>query len=308
MLMAPAVNSNNYWSWGGDSANSYAGGDGYYSSQWNAAPTPTWSAASADLDFNMYLGGAATSLVGGAISGDAKAHSMSGCTITGNAFYATTNSCTTGGTSTSGQTDQPYQPLPITDAQIANWEAIASTGPTFSGSPYSISGTAAIGPAVINSDVDVTGTLDLTGPVWVKGNASFHSASKLTVDASLGDAGAVLILDKPSNPSTSGLASLVSGTVIVGNGNPHSFPMVLSNSTSTTAISLAGNGSGVVLYAPRGTVNVSGNGVANQVTGNAIVMSSSATITYNTGLSNANFLNGPGGAWIFTPGTYVITK
>jgi hypothetical protein len=95
---------------------------------------------------------------------------------------------------------------------------------------------------------------------------------------------------------------------ISGNGQAGSFPMLLSTNSSGNAINLSNNATGVILYAPNGTIQVSNNGGANQITAKRLHLNNNASIEYVTGLQSQSFSNGPGGAWVFVPGTYSISN
>ncbi len=82
--------------------------------------------------------------------------------------------------------------------------------------------------------------------------------------------------------------------------------MVLSTNTGSSAIALNNNASGVILYAPNGTITVSNNAAANQITAKTLNLSNNTTINYVNGLQSVSFSNGPGGSWTFVPGTYAI--
>lgn len=308
MLVDPSASSSNYYIWGLDNTDGYASQTGKYSTNWNAT-TPVWIAAGGDFDFSTYMGGTTHSISGVAIGGDARAHSMSNCTVQGNAYFVS-NSCTVAGTLNSNQPDQPPLAMPISDAQIANWEAAAAAGQSFSGAPYFVTTDTTIGPAVINGDFEINNgvTLTIAGPIWVKGNMKFDNDSIINLSASLGDSGTVMIADNPGNTASSGLVTFQNNVQFNGNGNPDSFPMVLSTSSNNNAVVLSNNVQGAVFYASQGTINVANNVQAEQLTGYRIQLSNNAIITYKTGLANAGFANGPGGAWRYSPGSYVIVK
>ena len=73
--------------------------------------------------------------------------------------------------------------------------------------------------------------------------------------------------------------------------------MALSTSTSTSAITLSNNGGAVILYAANGTVNLGNNAGAKALNGKQINLSNNAVVIYDSGLANANFVNGPSGGW-----------
>jgi len=73
--------------------------------------------------------------------------------------------------------------------------------------------------------------------------------------------------------------------------------MILSTSSSTSAITLGNNAGAIVLYAANGTVNVSNNAGAKAINGHNIHLYNNAVINYESGLMNSNFVGGPSGSW-----------
>lgn len=300
------VNASNYIVWGLDSAGGYSGGAAKYSSNWNL-PSPTWTSITGDLGFKLFVNGISTRISGVTVNGDAWADILASCTIGGDASYQTSSSCSVGGTTHSGTVPATPIPFPISDAQITEWEAIAVAGGTTAG-PYSVSGTKTFGPQKINGDLTVTNgtTLILSGPVWVNGNVTFSNNATLTVSPSTGTSGAIIIADATGNTAAKGVVSLSNNVNISGNGSANSFPMIVTTNTGSSAVNLANNADSVILYAPYGTVTVSNNAGANQITAKLLNLLNNATISYVSGLQNTSFSNGPGGSWAVVPGTYVI--
>jgi hypothetical protein len=102
---------------------------------------------------------------------------------------------------------------------------------------------------------------------------------------------------------------VANNTIVEGNGNPNSYPMIMTTcSNQTAAMMIANNAVSAIYYAPNGTIKVSQNAGANQITGKYIHLEENAIVTYQNGLQNANFANGPGGSWVFSPGSYVIEQ
>lgn len=308
IIAVNAVSATNYFTWGLDTAGGYIGGAAKYSTNWNLA-NPTWTSITGDLGFMMYLTGIPTTLSGVTVGGNAWAYSLSSCTVHGNASYQTTSTCSVVGTKTSGVAPATPAPLPISDAQIADWEAIAVAGGTITG-PYAPSGTITIGPKKINGDLTITNgaKLILSGPLWVNGNVTFSNNAILTVSPSTGTSGAVIIADATGNTATKGIVNLSNNVTISGNGTANSFPMVISTKTGSDAIELSNNANSIVLYAPYGNVEVENGASANQVTAYKLDLSNNSDINYVSGLQSTSFSNGPGGSWSVVPGTYAIIQ
>ncbi len=302
------VSASNYVTWGLDSGSGYARGSAKHSSNWNAQ-NPTWSGITGDLNFRVYVTGLATSISGVTVEGSAWATSLVGCTIGGDASYQTTSSCSVAGTSHAGVLPAAPVPLPISDAQIAQWEEIAAAGGTIAG-PYQLAGAVTLGPKKIDGNLTVTNgaALTLSGPVWVNGNVLFSNNMTLGVSPSTGSSGAIIIADATGDTATRGIVDLSNNVIINGNGSTNSFPMIISTNTGPNAIELSNNAAGVILYAPYGTVDVNNGARASQITAKFLKLENNASIYYLNGLQNASFSNGPGGSWAVVPGTYAITR
>lgn len=305
IAVAP-VNASNYFIWGRDTTDAYSSGTGKTSANWSAN-NATWAATNSDFDFKTWMGGVITSLSGVHVGGTVWAHSLFDCDIDGNALYQTMSDCTIDGDETITTTDASPAGMPISDAQIDAWEDAAASGGLISGN-YAVNGTELLGPIAIDGDLSVNGTLYLTGPVWVKGNITFGVNSSLIVHSSTGNNGAVIIADRPGSESTKGIVTLSNNMTIAGNGSAGSYPMILSTNSGNQAIDMNNNSTSVILYAPNGTVTVSNNAVANQITAYQLHLNNNTTVNYVNGLQSQSFSNGPGGSWAFVPGTYVIVR
>ncbi len=308
IIAIAAVNASNYFVLGTDTSNAYPNGTGKYSTNWNAS-TPVWTSAGGDFNFRAFVGGVITSISGVQVNGDAWANTLSGCTIGGDAYYQTLSSCTVSGNLNPSSLEAAPASMPISQAQIAEWEAVATAGGITSGN-YSINGTQSLGPRKIEGNLTVNGTLNLTGPIWVRGNITFANNSGVSVDSSVGNNGIVIVADYPGSETTEGKVTLSNNMSIQGNGNAGSYPMILSthSGAATYAIDMSNNSTSVILYASAGTINVSNNGGANQITAYKLNLSNNAIVTYINGLQSQSFSNGPGGSWDFVRGTYVIVR
>ncbi|PIU82048.1 hypothetical protein COZ83_00015 [Candidatus Kaiserbacteria bacterium CG_4_8_14_3_um_filter_50_23] len=260
-------------------------------------------------DATVASGTPATSLIGITVNGTAWAHSLSSCTIGGDAFYQSISGCAVGGTQHPGSADVQAVAMPISDAQVSAWEAIATAGGVTAG-PYTVSGAKTFGPQEIdgNLTVGIGATLTLSGVVWVRGNVTFANNSGLTVSPTTGNAGAIIIADVPGSEATEGVVTLSNNMTVSGNGSAGSYPMVLSTNSGPTAIAMNNNSNSVILYASRGTISVSNNAGANEVTAYRLSLGNNATITYLSGLQSQSFSNGPGGSWAVVPRTYSISR
>ncbi len=308
ILSAPTISSNNYFTWGIDSADAYASGTGKYSNNWDTG-NPKWTSAGGDLNFKTYLGGVPTSLTGVTVGGDARATILDSCTVGRNAYFQTASTtCAVTGSKFPATEPPAPQSMPISDAQITAWENTAQSGSVIPNN-YTIDGTDKLGPAKIDGDLTVNGTLYLTGPVWVNGNINLSENSIVRVDVSLGNSGTVLMADYRSNPTVKGIVNSDNNVTIAGNGQVNSYPLILSTYSGGDAIvNLSNNVVGAIFYAGSGGIDVRNNATANQLTGYSIHLKNNAIVNYASGLQNALFSNGPGGSWIYKAGTFTIVK
>ena len=302
------VSSSNYFIWGRDSNGGYTRGAAKYSSNWNVQ-NPSWTSITGDLGFKTFRNGALTSLSGVTVNGNAWAHTLSNCSVGGSASYQTISNCSVGGTSYPGVSDPTPASFPVSDAQIAAWEAAALAGGVIAG-PYSWSGSRTLGPNKIDGDLTVTNgsSLILAGPVWVNGNISLSNNASLSVSPSIGASGTVLIADATNATTTRGRVSISNNVTVEGNGSAGSFPMMISTNTGNEAIEMSNNASSVILYAPYGGIEVSNGTTANQITARRLELQNNAVVTYLSGLQSASFSSGPGGSWAILPGTYAILQ
>lgn len=237
------------------------------------------------------------SISGLSVGGSARARTLSNCSVGADATYQTITSCPVGGTSTATTSYAATLPFPISTEQLDEWRTEAADGGITSGNVV-INGAQSLGPRKIEGTLTINGTLTLTGPLWVTGSVSLGNGATITLSSSLGNAGTVLISDSS--------VTLSNNAGFSGNGQAGSYPMIISMSTGT-AISLNNGADSVILYAPNGTISISNNASANQITAYRLTLSNNATVSYVSGLQSAAFTSGPGGSWVFSPGTYTFT-
>ncbi len=298
IIAIASVNASNYFLWATDNTNSYTNGEGMYSTNWNAG-NPVWNNVNGDLNFKTYMGGSNTSLTGITVQGNAYAHTLSSCTINGDAYYQT-NSCSVGGTLYPGSADQSQVPLVPSDGQIQEWRDAAAIDGTVGG--LTVAGTQSLGPKKIlgNLIVDTGATLNVTGTLWVTGQFLTNNNSTIQLDPSFGTASGVIVVDDTS--------SVANNTTITGSGQVGSYTMVVvaKNAPTSHVLDISNNATGVIFSAPHGRIHFNNNAGGKEVTGYGFDMENNSTITYDSGLQNETFSNGPGGSWGFVPGTYTI--
>lgn len=283
------TNSTKYYTIGANS-DGYPGGTGKigaYSGVWNNT-----SPAGLDGFFSLYLGGM-TGLISGitvgtAGVGNAYAHTVNNSTVAG------TNYCQTGsGNNKACNTTLPdpsQVAMPISDQNISDWKDEASAGGIYSGS-YTAGASSSLGAKEITGNLTVTNNahLTVTGTLWVHGNVDISNNATVNLATSYGSSEGVIVAD--------GTVNIGNNAVFSGSGSAGSYLMVLTTSTSTSAVLLSNNGGAVILYAANGTVNLSNNASAKSLNGKAINLSNNSVVIYDSGLANANFVNGPSGGW-----------
>ena len=309
LILTANVNSNKYYYWGLDTGNGYANNIGMYSNNWSAGD-PVWTAAGGDFNFQIYMGAAVTGLSDIIVNGNAKALSMTSCTISGDAYFQTSSTCAVGGTQYPNTPPPSPLPFPISNAQITDWESAAAAGGTIGAYSLDSGATSTLGPVVVNGNFTLNNNsiLKIKGPIWVKGDVLLDNGSKILVDSSLGNNGTVLIADKPGSATTTGKIIINNNAVGEGNGQSGSEMLFISAySGADDAIYLGNNASSSIFFAPYGTIHVTNNTNLLEMTAYRAILDNNAIVNYHSGLQNANFSNGPGGSWIFQAGSYAIT-
>lgn len=296
--------SSNYYTVGAN--NTYANGQakvGQQAGTWNNT-----SPVGLDAYFKVFLGGTTGLInnvdIGTGSTGDARAHTVTNSSIVGN-LYCQVGSGNNKACNTS-QADPTPQSFPISDANIAEFKAQAEAGGTITGD-YILSNniTTTLGPKKITGNMVLGNNIDLTitGTVYVQGTVTLSNNVDVRLDPAYGANGGILIAD--------GFVNLGNNVTFQGSGQAGSYfllistndcngtnsPTGLSCTTANSAIELGNNVGSVIIYGSRGQVHVSNNGGAKEITGYKLVLDNNATVTYETGLANANFSSGPGGGF-----------
>lgn len=224
----------------------------------------------------------------GTVSGTAQAHTVNYTDATGNIY------CQSGTGNNKNcilQNDPPFVNFPISDKNITDWKNEAEAGGIYNGN-YSVGWAGAtLGPKKIvgNLSVGGGGILTITGTLWVTGNISLGGGGTIKLASSYGSNDAVLVAD--------GNISISGGGHATGSGTAGSYIMMLSTNSEGNAISVSGGAGAVIVYAPNGTVSISGGASLKEVTAYRITISGGSSITYESGLTNNNFSSGPSGSW-----------
>ncbi|MDO8430362.1 MAG: hypothetical protein Q7S72_00005, partial [Candidatus Taylorbacteria bacterium] len=199
-------------------------------------------------------------------TGTAYAHNILNSTIDKDAYYVNKTNTIVDGISYPNSPDQGPVDLPISDAQIAEWEDLADDGGTVTctSGKYIINSTVSIGPKKIPCDLEITGnpTVTIGGHIWVTGNITIQNTPTIKILSSLGSQSVAVIADNPSNQSESGIIQIKNSAVFQGSGSAGSFIFMISQnnsaetSGSNSAIDLDNSSSGIVAYAAHGLITL----------------------------------------------------
>jgi hypothetical protein len=300
MVHSTSLDNSNYWYWSNDSATGYNGGSPKWSSNWQAN-TPVWTSVSGDLDFKTWMGGVETSLSmgnGSIMGSNVHANTISGVTINKDAYYQIISNSTVRGSSHPGSTDPAPLAMPISEANIAEWQSQATQYGVTTGDITSCPVTVGPGKIVGNFTTTNSCTIKVKPPLWITGNLVVGNSVIFKMDPSLGATSGVIIVD--------GLTSFTNSDDLLGTGAAGSYLTLLSTSTSTSAITTGNSSITGILYAPFGTLSLANNATFKEAVANQIIMGTGTTLTYDSGLINTFFSAGPGGSYSLIKGTYQI--
>ncbi len=240
-------------------------------------------------------------------TGTAYAHNILNSTIDKDAYYVVKTNTTVGGTSYPNSPDQGNVDLPISDAQIAEWEDLADDGgnATCVGGKYIVSSNITLGPKKIPCDFEISGspTITITGHIWVTGDITIKNSPTIKISSSLGSQNVSIIADNPADRPNSGIISVNNTTTFQGSGSAGSFVFMISQNNSAetggniAAIDLGNNSTALVGYASHGLITLANSVSLKEATAYKITLKNSANVTYDTGLANSLFSAGPGGGY-----------
>ncbi len=259
-----------------------------------------------DFDFSVWVGGDAGSItnmgVGTSGTGDAWANTITNTKVTGNLYCQSgsgnTNSSGSAKACDTSRADPVSVSYPVSDANIAEWEADATAGG--STSTISIAGTAtrSLGPIKINGNLTVTasGNLNITGPIYVTGNVVIDGNSDVAVDSTLSNSSAVITADGSITIGTSGdITGAGSNSYLVFNSDKTC--TTTANCTSNPSIIVSGDAGAIILNTLNGGVSLAGSATVKAVVAKQLYMNGSTAVNYEAGLADVNFTSGPSGAW-----------
>lgn len=289
LVLDTSNNNSKYYMIGGNN-DGYAGGIGKigkYTGSWNDT-TPV----GIDYFFKTYSGGASGSITGqsqwnqlhiGTISGNAAAHVANFVNVTG------TLSCQEGSGNNKDCTpdaDPTYAAFPIDNSLIDIWKTEAEAGGVHNGN-YSVGWAGAtLGPKKIDGNLTVSGggVLTVTGTLWVTGNINLSGGGLIQLSPDYGTDDGVIL--------SSGTVSISGGADATGSGEDGSYVLILSESSSSSAISISGGSGAVILYAADGTLKISGGAELKGGTANRVEISGGSDVVYESGLADMHFASG----------------
>lgn len=133
-------------------------------------------------------------------------------------------------------------------------------------------------------------------PIWSVGNLSVTGGAVFALHPSLGSTDGLIISD--------GTMTVSGGSDLESSGDLDSYILFVSTSDcpgncggASQAVSVSGGSGAVAIFAPYGTINVSGGSNLKQATGERLLISGGSELNYENGLSNLDFEGGPSGAW-----------
>ncbi len=158
--------------------------------------------------------------------------------------------------------------------------------------------TVTAGPLLVKGNLTVGSTgLVLTGTLWVQGSITVSSGAHINLASSYGSNSGIIISNGPMN--------LAGGGSLAGSGQSGSYLLLVTTSdcpisascNGAAAISISGGAGAVILYAPHGTLSMSGGTHVNAMAADYISITGGSVINYDSGLANINFSSGPTGGW-----------
>ena len=300
-----------YWIWGKDSTDGYLSGTGKYTKNWDTAAA-VWKNATGDLNFKTWMGGETPTFIDRVWIGiDAHANTILESWIDRDAYYQTIDDKTTVlGTKYPNTPDPATKDLPISYAQIQDWEEAAKAGGVIGGN-YNPPEGSSLGPIKIEGNLTFPSNSDdnpvvITGPVWVTGNilASNNAGIKLKEGLSYGYP---VIADNPADQVNLGKINLNNNVITQDSPQGGKLLFISINKSldaANPAIWLYNNvnkdKAQSIIYSLYGMIKVENNAKFIEVTGYAIYLANNAEIVYEAGLINSNFSSGPGGGWEVT--------
>ena len=229
----------------------------------------------------------------------ARAHTCINSVINGDLYYVaggSSNCVVNGGSERVLPNNIDSVDMPFSDEQISNWEDEAVDGGIeFGDHTVLINTTESLGAKKIEGNliIENNATLIITGTLWVTGDITTDNRATIRLDDDYGSTSGILI--------SYGKILVENDVVLEGSGTPGSYIMLLSTSNSTDldapAIFIKNNAQGAIFYTSDGMIRLRNNINIREATGWKLYLDNNAEITYESGLADLLFSNGPGGSW-----------
>ena len=197
--------------------------------------------------------------------------------------------------------------LNITDAlyitgnlTVSNSGKLNVNGPIYVGGNFVLNGSGILnigGTLFVVGNMSVNNSLNLMDTVYVIGNLLLDGSATIRLDSSFGKNSGIIVSDGRVTITGSGKAT--------GSGQAGSYMIIVTTSDcpassscgGLNAVEMSGSGGAVILNAQKGTINFIGSANANEATANKIIMSGSTVVTYQSGIANPTFKEGPSGSF-----------
>jgi Tfp pilus assembly protein PilX len=250
----------------------------------------------------------AKNVINSTISGDLTCKTENNNNVTGSTYCPT---------EVTPPDDLPPQNMPVSEAQIEDWKNVAKVynipSEDCTDGTYSPVDQEVLGPVKIDCDLNI-GTNGITvyinGPVWVNGDITIDNGVTVSLSNDFGENSTVIIADYPVNRNTKGKIIIKNNADVTGSGTESSYIMLVSTNTYMTpntedvAISVNNNVTGAILYTTQGMIEIANQAHLKEATGFALHLAQVTQVTYESGLANVNFANGPGGIWTTQESTW----
>ncbi len=300
--------NDNYWIWGKDSSDAYPLGEGKYAKDWESPGKQGWKDVGGDLNFKIWMGGVITYIDRIWVGVDAHTNAITNSWIDGDAYYQTIDEATTvGGTKYPASPDPPTKNLPISYAQIQDWEQAAEAGGVISGDYEALEGSS-LGPIKIEGNLtfpsnSIEAPVTITGPIWVTGKILAINNVHIRIQEGV-SFGYPIIADNPDDQVNDGQIEFNNNVTTEDSSEGGCLLFISTNKSldaENSAIWLHNNinkdSAQSIIFSLYGLIKVENNAKFKEITGYAIYLENNAEIVYESGLINADFSSGPGGGW-----------
>lgn len=302
IILDGSLDNNNYWIWSMDTLQSYVRGSPKWSADWQDNH-PSWNNISGDLGFKTWMGGVDTSIVmqnNSVVGGSVHAHRIDGFTINKDAYYQNIQNAIVKGTAYPNTPDLPPAAMPISDANILDWQNQAQQYGEYEGDIIGCPSSIGPGKFIGNFTTANTCTITVNTPIWLTGNLTVGNSIIFSMNPSLGNSSGVIIVD--------GLSTFSNTDDLLGTGQPGSYLTLLSTYNSITsgldAINTGNSSITGILYAPYGRITLANRATFKEVVAYQINMGTNTILTYDSGLISTIFSAGPSGAFSTIKNTY----